>query len=195
MRTHVVRQGPVIVDEWLWARPVTPAGPRGWAVSCTSRWAARYSRAVPIPPLEPTGLLPPGIHDATLDEIQGMFGSANDTRTAIMAGLSELVVLVRAAIVIRELYIDGSFITSKAVPGDVDVVAMFQPSDFLAFATSPHATLLVNRGAVKSKYKVDLLLGPNMGGMVTFFQGLRPERALELRVSATHKKGILRVRL
>jgi hypothetical protein len=40
---------------------------------------------VSIPPLEPTGLLPPGIHDATLDEIQVMFGSANDTRTAIMA--------------------------------------------------------------------------------------------------------------
>jgi hypothetical protein len=72
---------------------------------------------------------------------------------------------------------------------------MFQPSDFLAFAMSPHATLLVNRDAVKSKYKVDLLLGPNMAGMVTFFQGLRPERALELGVPATHRKGILRVRL
>jgi hypothetical protein len=72
---------------------------------------------VPIPPLELTGLLPAGIHDATLDEIQVMFGSANDTRAAIMAGLSELVVLVRAAIVIRELYVDGSFVTSKAVPG------------------------------------------------------------------------------
>lgn len=150
---------------------------------------------MPIPPLELTGLLPAGIHDATFDEIRATFGSGNDTRSEIMAGLGDLAAVIRTATVIKELYVDGSFATNKPVPGDVDVVALFHSSDFLTFAMSPHATRLSDRKAIKDKYRVDLLLGPDKVSMVSFFQGLRPERALELGVPAAHRKGILRVRL
>jgi hypothetical protein len=109
--------------------------------------------------------------------------------------MSELVVLIQTVTVIKELYIDGSFVTDKSVPGDVDVVAFFDSADFPTFAASPHATHLADRKTVKSKYKVDLLLGPNMRDMIAFFQGLRPELALQLDLPAAHKKGILRVSL
>jgi hypothetical protein len=148
---------------------------------------------VPVPPLELTGLLPAGVHDATVDEIRLTFGSANDTRIAIMDGLTKFVAIVRTFSIFKEFFVDGSFVTQEPVPKDVDVVLLFEANEFGAFATSPHAKKLVDRAAFKNEYKVDLLLGPRAVDMPQFFQGLRAERALELGLATSHRKGILRV--
>lgn len=93
------------------------------------------------------------------------------------------------------MHVDGSFVTAEPVPKDVDIVLLFPESDFLKFATNQYAMMLANRAAVKRDYKVDVLLGPTMASMPQFFQGIRAEKAHELGVPSTHKKGILRVTL
>lgn len=74
---------------------------------------------MPIPELDPgTGNLPPGVHDASWEELVTAFGS-NDRRSALLRGLREaLESLGRAGC--ERAYVDGSFVTAKDTPEDFD---------------------------------------------------------------------------
>ncbi|GAB6112475.1 DUF6932 family protein [Desulfomicrobium salsuginis] len=64
-------------------------------------------------------VLPPGIHDATLDEIENRFAT-----TAVRRKLFEGFKLAAQSLYnagCRAIYLDGSFVTEKVVPGDFDV--------------------------------------------------------------------------
>jgi hypothetical protein len=71
-----------------------------------------------IPPFEPNGKLPPGIHWATWTEIAERFGW-NPHRRELLAGLRRAVDMLGAA-GCTTLYLDGSFVTSRAHPNDYD---------------------------------------------------------------------------
>jgi len=73
---------------------------------------------VTIPPFDGGGNLPPGIHDATWEEIVDRFGS-NARREELLIGLQETLVSLRNAGCSRA-YLDGSFVTAKDEPGDFD---------------------------------------------------------------------------
>ena len=66
----------------------------------------------------PWNMLPPGIHDATLDEIEQRFAT-NDTRKRLYQGFREGVEALRKA-GCRVVYLDGSFVSEKEHPGDFD---------------------------------------------------------------------------
>ena len=72
-----------------------------------------------IPALDPkTGLLPPGIHDASWSDVVDRYG-ASPRRQFLLAGLAAgLAALQRAGC--RRVYLDGSFVTAKENPGDFD---------------------------------------------------------------------------
>ena len=81
-------------------------------------WPSRYDPVV-IPPFDPdTGNLPPGVHEATWDELVARYGY-NPHRRALLAGLRAALDALRVA-GCRRLYINGSFVTSKAEPADFD---------------------------------------------------------------------------
>ena len=79
-----------------------------------------------IPALNQDGLLPEGIHDCTLEEIKARFGSfqATDQRPRLLARLESFLAEVRAAGLVRSVLVDGSFVTSKADPHDIDLVVV-----------------------------------------------------------------------
>jgi hypothetical protein len=62
--------------------------------------------------------LPPGIHVATWPELVERFGT-NQRRREILAGLLRALQALKAA-GCQRAYVDGSFVTSKEVPGDFD---------------------------------------------------------------------------
>jgi hypothetical protein len=72
-----------------------------------------------IPEFIAGGLLPQGIHPATLEEVLERFGG-NERREQLLTGLVEALRLLRAA-GCRRVYINGSFVTSKERPNDIDV--------------------------------------------------------------------------
>ena len=72
-----------------------------------------------IPDFTAHGLLPEGVHPATLEEVLERFGG-NERRNKLLAGLVEALRLLRAA-GCRRVYINGSFVTSKELPNDIDV--------------------------------------------------------------------------
>jgi hypothetical protein len=71
-----------------------------------------------IPEFDADGNLPPGIHDATLEEIEVRFG-VNATRKAQIEGLRLALRDLRRARC-STVCLDGSFVTDKAKPGDFD---------------------------------------------------------------------------
>jgi hypothetical protein len=72
-----------------------------------------------IPPFNDQGYLPPGIHGATLDEINERFGRESEVRRVEMESLSWLVDLAHRAGVLR-IIVNGSFVADVFEPNDVD---------------------------------------------------------------------------
>jgi hypothetical protein len=81
-----------------------------------------------IPPFKGHGYLPPGIHPATLEEVEVRFGRESEIRRVQMESLRWLVELARRTGV-DSLVINGSFVTDVLEPNDVDCVLLIG-SDF-----------------------------------------------------------------
>src|SRR5262245_50415371 len=71
-----------------------------------------------IPAFDSNGNLPPGIHVATWRECEARF-SGSSQRKKLLDGLARALAVLRSA-GCRRVYVDGSFVTSKATPGDYD---------------------------------------------------------------------------
>ncbi|HZL38284.1 MAG TPA: hypothetical protein VFC78_23425 [Tepidisphaeraceae bacterium] len=82
-----------------------------------------------IPPFTDTGVLPPGVHPATLAEIEARFGGSWELRRAQMDSVRWMLELATRAGVQR-IVLNGSFVTDIMEPNDVDCV-------LLAAATPP----------------------------------------------------------
>ena len=78
-----------------------------------------------IPPFDERGYLPPGVHSATLDEVEARFGCESEMRRVQMESLRWLVDLADRAGVAR-LVINGSFVTEVFEPNDVDCVLLIE---------------------------------------------------------------------
>jgi hypothetical protein len=76
-----------------------------------------------LPPFDDFGNLPPGIHRCSMGELTARFGSGSDQR---VAEIGELGWFIEAAIAagVRRLLVNGSFVTGKLSPNDVDVVIL-----------------------------------------------------------------------
>ncbi|MGH9935029.1 MAG: DUF6932 family protein, partial [Blastocatellia bacterium] len=84
---------------------------------------------MPIPELNEDGLLPEGVHDCTLDEIGVRFGrfQVTDRRIQLFEKLRLLVEEERQAGLAIEMIVDGSFVTDKLEPGDIDLLIVLPP--------------------------------------------------------------------
>lgn len=71
-----------------------------------------------IPPFDPRGNLPPGVHAARWAEFAGHFGDT-DRRRRLLSGLAAALRNLRDA-GCSLAYVDGSFVTAKPEPGDFD---------------------------------------------------------------------------
>jgi hypothetical protein len=81
---------------------------------------------VTIPAFRSDGYLPEGLHIATEAEITFRFGSSNARRRRLAVRLRRWIELARQTQA-RRLLIDGSFVTSKTEPDDVDAVVLLSP--------------------------------------------------------------------
>ncbi len=84
------------------------------------------SPAPTIPPFRDDGYLPEGLYRASLAEVTFRFGASSPRRRRLVLRLRRWVELgrhVRA----RRLLIDGSFVTAKEEPKDIDAVVLLPP--------------------------------------------------------------------
>lgn len=80
-----------------------------------------------LPALLPNGNLPPGVHLTTIENVINRFGSSiSPKRVELGKNLRLLWDFFHPYI--SQMYIDGSFTTSKITPGDVDILLVFKQS-------------------------------------------------------------------
>lgn len=108
-----------------------------------------------IPPLQLNGELPPSEHSASLDDIESVYGRANDRRKLLMCGLREAAKQFASAGV-KTLWINGSFVTDKERPNDIDGCWQYTPS--VAIDKLDPVFLQRSRHAMKDKYGLDFFI-------------------------------------
>ena len=81
-----------------------------------------------IPEFRDDGYLPEGLHLATDAEITFRFGTASNQRRRLILRLRRWIELSRL-IQAKRFFVDGSFVTEKNEPNDVDAV-VWLPEDF-----------------------------------------------------------------
>jgi hypothetical protein len=69
------------------------------------------------------GYLPAGVHQATLEEVAARFGRETELRRVQLESLQWLVDVARGAGALR-LIVNGSFVTDRPEPNDVDCVLL-----------------------------------------------------------------------
>jgi hypothetical protein len=110
-----------------------------------------------LPPLLPNGYLPPGIHQATLDEIAAHFGSATPRRQVLAGRLQELLAPARATRKLRRVFLWGSFVTAKPFPGDLDVFLLMQTGFDQEFTgLPPEQGNLFDHGRARLRFEADV---------------------------------------
>ena len=81
-----------------------------------------------IPTFRPDGYLPEGLHFADEAEVIFRFGSATPRRRRLALRLRRWIELAKH-VGARRFLVDGSFVTAKPDPGDIDAVILL-PTDF-----------------------------------------------------------------
>ncbi len=79
-----------------------------------------------LPPFDDFGNLPAGIHRCLKDELASRFGFGSEERAAQIDELLQFIEAARKAGV-RRIMVNGSFVTGKLAPNDVDVVFLPGP--------------------------------------------------------------------
>ena len=79
---------------------------------------------MPLPALRADGSLPPGVHSASLDEVFARFPAVTPQRQALNGALSFCMATVQRLHLADQIILDGSYITNKPDPEDVDMTVL-----------------------------------------------------------------------
>lgn len=148
---------------------------------------------MPIPELNEEGFLPEGLHDCKLDEIGARFGQfqVNDRRVRLFENLCALVEEQRQAGLAIELIVDGSFVTSKPSPEDIDLVIVLPAGYVLPADTLPFRYNAISKASLRRRYAFDIFMVAAQSQayeqQVAYFQ--------QLKFEPTRRKGLLRIKL
>lgn len=148
---------------------------------------------MPIPDYDEGGVLPPGVHLCTMDEIKERFARfrTSDRRARLYSQLVEYVGKAGDVSAVLALIIDGSFVTDKAEPGDIDLIAIVSAALLEERSLSPQVYNVLSKRRVKKKFDFDLFVvrdgSEELQKQVEFFSQVRGRSGAQ--------KGLLRVDL
>ncbi|HXG67302.1 MAG TPA: hypothetical protein VNO70_19520 [Blastocatellia bacterium] len=146
---------------------------------------------MPIPASDENGFLPPGVHDCSLEEVRERFGAfqMSDQRCRLFEKLNAFIQDVRFTGIVTAIVIDGSFVTDKHTPNDIDLILIL--SGEYNFHDDPGVmeyNILSSR-RVRSRYGFDIFVAREnsreYGEYLEFFQQARGQPG--------SRKGVLRV--
>jgi hypothetical protein len=143
---------------------------------------------MPIPAFREDGYLPEGLHPAEEDEVAARFGASTRHRSLLMSRLSHWLALARAVGAPR-FFIDGSFVTGKAEPGDVDAV-VWLPDQFRERVSAAQPDAVELQRMIIAREPKELFAANSVEmweGWLEFFSGTRE---LDAR-----RKGVVEVQL
>ncbi len=146
-----------------------------------------------IPALDEHGLLPAGVHDASLDEVAQRFGrfTGTDRRVQLHGALVQFAAEARQTGRVAALVVDGSFITGKPQPEDIDLIVVLHEQADFATEFRPDEYNVLSARRVRSRYPFDVRYATAepeaLQPLVDFFAQVRGRPEL--------RKGMVRVTL
>ncbi len=144
-----------------------------------------------IPDLTDDGVLPAGVHECSLNDLKARFGRFNksDRRVQLTAQLVEYFESLRQTGLVSWVAIDGSYVTSKPDPGDIDLIVVLKADHDFSSTLRPDFYNALSKKRVRNKYTFDVFVAPEdslaLSDSLEFFQKTR----------GGTPKGILRVQL
>lgn len=129
----------------------------------------------------------------TLDELEARFGSfqQSDRRAKLFAKLQAFLAEANASRIVVSLIVNGSFVTARPDPNDIDLALVLPLAHDLKADLSPAQYNLVSKRRVQRRYGFDIVAVREntleYGEAVAFFQQVRGQPAL--------RKGLLRLEL
>jgi len=146
---------------------------------------------MPIPDLQSNGFLPEGIYDCTIAEITNKFGQFQscDRRSTLNKELIDYFEELKQANIGKYLIVNGSYVTSKDRPSDIDVLLILKDDIDLSDNVPPYRYNACSRKYIQNHYKLDFHFGfendPSSIEILKYFQGVKDQPC--------QRKGILRL--
>jgi hypothetical protein len=147
---------------------------------------------MPIPAFTSEGLLPEGVHDCSLTELEERFGQfqTSDIRCRLFERLTRFVHQAAATGLVSAIILDGSFVTSKDNPNDIDLILVLRAGHDLAAVLRPFEYNVISRRQISREFGFDMLLTQeghsDVAEAIAFFSQVR--KRVDVR------KGMLRIR-
>lgn len=113
---------------------------------------------MPIPPLSVQGFLPPGVHEATLEEVEERYGRfrSNEKRVELFAKLRRYITELATWGNVQEVLIDGSFVSSKESPNDIDLIVVYKADFDISAEVSPSEYNCLKSSRVRAIFGFDV---------------------------------------
>lgn len=144
-----------------------------------------------IPALNADGFLPEGVHDCTTTELRERFGQfqRTDHRCRLIERFDAYFKDAKASGVVIAIIVNGSFVTAKDNPGDIDLIVVAR--QVLPANLRPQEYNVLSRRHVRRNFGMDILLAheglPEIDEYIAFFSQVRNRTEL--------RKGMLRITL
>src|SRR6516225_7384705 len=121
---------------------------------------------MPIPPLGPDGLLPPGVHDCALEEIENRFAGfrGSDRRPQLWAKFKRFFQAAQASTLVEALVLDGSFVTAGPNPNDIDLVVVVSANHDFGAGLPPGQYDVLAQKRVRRRFGFDIVVAKNGSG-------------------------------
>lgn len=151
-----------------------------------------------IPELQ-DGVLPEGLHLCTLEEVRKAFGQfrRSDRRPQLTERLTRYIQDAQNSGVVSAIVIDGSYVTTKEEPGDIDLIVALRPGLDLTAEMRPMEYNIQSKPMVRKLYGFDVL--PAVDGSETYQRFLDFFSRVKLTDPDQHTsqelKGVLRIEL
>lgn len=145
------------------------------------------------------GVLPLGIHACTFEELRAKFGrfSRTDQRIRLTETLQKYIDEARKSGIARAVVVDGSYITRKPEPADIDLILVLRADFNLAQELRPFEYNLQSRRTVRRLYGFDVRAAIDGSETYSFYISEFSKVRLddpEQTDNQTHK-GLLRIEL
>jgi hypothetical protein len=153
-----------------------------------------------LPALTEHHLLPVGIHDLTLSQVESLFGGfqRSERRARLFAKLVEYLDELKSAGWNARVIVDGSFVMPAVdEPEDVDIILVLPEDWDMSSGIRPFEYNLIARRRTRRRFGFDVFAvrasSPEEQAMVTFFQQVNVKWSVLLGLPPGLGKGIVRI--
>ncbi|MCG8584963.1 MAG: hypothetical protein MI757_09655 [Pirellulales bacterium] len=141
-----------------------------------------------IPDFRDDGYLPEGLHVATEAEITFRFGTDTRRRKRLTLRLRRWIELSRAVLA-KRLFVDGSFVTAKPEPNDVDAV-VWLPDDFAQRVSNGQAEAIELESMLLTRHPEEIFAAEDRRDWDDWLQFFSRTREADGR-----RKGVVEIKL